>query len=353
MKITKWRWKMDKEKKQGNPWLKLLGIVVLIIVFLVLFDIELIIEQIRNADWGYLGAAVVVIVISYFIMAIRLRYMLNNQPKLGYTFHATNAANMMNLITFVPVTLIKIFLMGQNQKVEIPQATSSVTIGIAFDWVVKIIALLGVILLRMQTTSVGQFLVIGSVLILLILGLLLLLDAKAESIINKGAPLLGRLPTISDEQAHDAITSFMEGLSSVGSPLHLLITMLWTLLGWFGGFLFYYLGMMAMGIQLEPDLMLAGVLFAGFVVNPFSPYLPGLYHGLLATSIYIVTRADADSLIALAIVLHAALLVIWFGLGALGLRALDLKFSEFRKQISAGIQQMRGQTNENEKSTVQ
>ena len=333
---------MDKETRQGNPWLKLLGVIVLIIIFLALFDIELIIEEIRNADWGYLGAAIGIIVISYLILAIRLRYMLSNQPKLGYTFHATNVANMMNLITFIPVTLIKIFLMGQNKKVEIPQATSSVTIGIAFDWVVKIIALLGVILLRMQTTSVGQFLAVGGVLILLILGLLLLLDAKSESIVNKGAPLLGRLPVLSEEQAHDAIASFMEGLSSVGSPLHLIITMLWTLLGWVGGFLFYYLGMLAIGIQLEPDLMLAGVLFAAFVVNPFSPYLPGLYHALLVASIYLVTQAEPGSLVALAVVLHAALLVIWFGLGALGLRVSGLKFTEFRQQITDGIEQLRG-----------
>ena len=339
---------MNKEKSGGNPWLKLLGIVVVIIVFLVLFDIELIIQEIRNADWGYLGAAIVVLLVSYLVMAVRLRYMLGNRPELGYTFHATNVANMMNLITFIPVTLIKLFLMGQNKKVSVPQATSSVTIGIAFDWVVKIIALLGVILLRMQTTSVGQFLLVGAVVILLILGLLLLLDAKSESVVEKGGPFLARLPVINEEQAHDAIGSFMEGLGSVGSPLKLIITMLWTLLGWIGGFLFYYLGMLAMGIQLSPDLMLAGVLFAGFVVNPFSPYLPGLYHVLLVASIYIVTQADPGSLVAMAVVLHAALLVVWFGMGALGLRVLDLKFSEFREQISAGIQQMRGETSESE-----
>jgi len=339
---------MSKKKTGGNPWIKILGIVVVILVFLVLFDIELIIQEIRNADWGYLGAAIVALLLSYLIMAIRLRYMLGNRPKLGYTFHATNVANMMNLITFIPVTMIKIFLMGQNKKVEIPQATSSVTIGIAFDWVVKIIALLGVILLRMQTASVGQFLLVGAVVILLILGLLLLLEAKSESIVTKGGPLLARLPVISEEQAHEAVVSFMEGLESVGSPIHMIITMLWTLLAWIGGFAFYYLGMMAMGIQLSPDLMLAGVLFAGFVVNPFSPYLPGLYHVLLVGSIYLVTRAEVDALIALAIVLHAALLVIWFGMGALGLRVLDLKFSEFREQISTGIQQMRSETSENE-----
>jgi hypothetical protein len=259
---------------------------------------------------------------------------------------------MMNLVVFIPVTLIKIFLMGQNEKVEIPQATSSVTIGIAFDWVVKIIGLLGAILLLVRTTSVGQFLIVGGIIILLILGLLLLLEAKSKSIISKGAPLLARLPVITEAQASEAITSFMDGLAGVGSPLKLVITMLWSLLAWIGGYAFYYLGMLAMGIQLSPDLMLAGVLFAGLVVNPFSPYLPGLYHVLLVAALYIVTRADVDALIALAIVLHAALLVIWFALGGLGLRALNLKFSEFRQQISDGIQQMRSESAEIESQEV-
>ena len=62
-------------------------------------------------------------------MAVRLRYMLGNHPELGYTFHATNAANMMNLITFIPVTLIKIFLMGQNKKVEIPKQHRASRLG--------------------------------------------------------------------------------------------------------------------------------------------------------------------------------------------------------------------------------
>jgi hypothetical protein len=122
------------------------------------------------------------------------------------------------------------------------------------------------------------------------------------------------------------------------------ITVLFTLLAWISGVAFYYLGMMAMGIQLPQDLMLAGVLFAAFVVNPFSPYLPGLYHALLVAALYIVTQVDPESLLALAVVLHAALLVVWFGLGAIGLRGLSLKFSDFRQQISDGIQQMRSES---------
>lgn len=332
---------MDKKKPGGNPWLKILGIAIIIIAFFVLFDVELIVEYISNTDWFYLGFAFFLLLLSYLMAAIRLSYMLGNRPEVDYTFHATNAANMMNLITFIPVTLIKIFLMGQHKKVDTPQATSALTIGVIFDMAFKIISLLGVILILMQTISVGQVLVVSGVLILLIIGLFSFLKTKAESIINKGTPLLGRLPVINEDQAHGAITSFMDGLEIVGEPLNLIITTLWSLLIWVGSILFYYLGLLAIGIDLPPHLMLAGGLSATFVVNPLMPYLPGVYHGLLVTALYIVVQANEDSLVALAVVLSIGLLVFWFGLGILGLRTLDFKFSEFREQISTEVQQMR------------
>ena len=337
---------MKTENPAGRPWLKILVTLIVIVVILYFFDIRLIIAQIRTANFAYLGAALVVLVVSYLVMAIRLRHMLGDQPKLSYTFNATNVANMMNLVTFIPVTWIKIYLMGGDKKVGIPRATSSITVGIAIDWMVKIISLLGVILLLNKATSVGEFLVVAGILILIILGLLLFFEAKSESIITKVTPLLARLPIISEEQAQAMAANFMEGLEYVGSPLQIIITLLWTLLAWVGGFLFYYLGMMAMGVRLPSDVMMAGILAAAIVVNPFSPYLPGLYYSLLVGALYVVTEASPESLIALAIVLHTSLLILWFVLGAIGLRVLDLKFSEFRHQISDAIQQMRDATSE-------
>jgi hypothetical protein len=134
----------------------------------------------------------------------------------------------------------------------------------------------------------------------------------------------------------------------VGSPRRLLIAFAWTLLGWLGGFLFYYLSLKAIGIQLPADQMLAAILAASAFVNPFSPYIPGVYHGLLVGAIYLVTRYDLEALLALSIVLHGVLLIFWFGLGAWGLRSLNLKFSEFRQQINASIQQMRKEKDKEE-----
>jgi uncharacterized membrane protein YbhN (UPF0104 family) len=334
---------MDKKKTGGRPWLRIVGIVIIFIVFLALFDIALIIEQIRNADWGYLGAAFGFLLASYLVMAVRLRYMLGNAPTLAFIFHAMNLSNMMNLVMFVPTTAIRIFLIGQNEKVSIPQTTTGITLTVVLDWIIKILAILGAVLLTTQSVSVTGFLIVSGILIVIIIGALLLIVAKGDTISKKLTPLLARLPFLSEEQAESIMQDLMAGLQVVGSPSRLLIAFAWTLFGWLGAFVFYYLGLKAMGIKLPADQMLAAILAASAFVNPFSPYIPGVYHGMLVGSIYLVTRYDLEALLALSIVMHGVLLVFWFGLGIWGLKSLNLKFSEFRQQISTGIQQMRSE----------
>jgi uncharacterized protein (TIRG00374 family) len=334
---------MDKKKSGGRPWLRVVGILIIFLVFLALFDIELIIEQIRNADWGYLGVAFGVLLLSYLVMAVRLHYMLGNGPNLSFMFHAMNISSMMNLVMFVPTTAIRIFLIGQNEKVSIPQTTTSITLTVVLDWIIKILAILGAILLTLQSVSVTGFLFVSGILIVVIIGALLLIVAKDDAITAKLTPILARLPILSEEQAENIMKDLMAGLQVVGSPSRLLVAFALTLLGWFGGFVFYYFGLLAMGIELPPDQMVAAILAASAFVNPFSPYIPGVYHGMLVGSIYLVTRYDLEALLALSIVMHGVLLVFWFALGFWGLRVLELKFSEFRRQITDGIQQMRNQ----------
>jgi hypothetical protein len=281
-------------------------------------------------------------------MAARLRYMLGYGPQLSYIFHATNISSMMNLVMVVPTTAIRIFLIGQNEKVSIPQTTTSITVTVVLDWIIKILAIVGAVLLTLQSVSVTGFLVIGGLLIVVIIGVLLLIVEKADFISDKMSPLFAHLPFLTEEQARTIMNDLMHGLQVVGSPRRLLIAFAWTLLGWLGGFLFYYLSLKAIGIQLPADQMLAAILAASAFVNPFSPYIPGVYHGLLVGAIYMVTRYDLEALLALSIVLHGVLLIFWFGLGAWGLRSLNLKFSEFRQQINASIQQMRKEKDKEE-----
>jgi hypothetical protein len=347
---------MNEKKPGGRPWVKILVILGIIIVFLILFDVELIVEAIRDANWAYLAAAGGILLIGYVLMAKRLQHLLSDRSSLSHTFHAMNVSSMMNLLTFIPATPIRIFLLGEDDEVTIPQATSSVSIAIVIDWVMKIIAILGAILLTAGSVSIGQFLLVGVILVAVIIGGMLLLVANGDKVVTKLTPLLARLPIISEEQSENLLSGLMEGLKGVGSVRHLIVTYFWTILAWICGVSFYFIGMLAMGISLPADLLLAGALFATVIVNPFSPYLPGIYQTLLVAAIYIVVRGDADFvllLVAFSIVIYLVTLVLIFGLGYWGLRGLNLKFSELRDEIAASIQEMQAQRKQEEGKSEQ
>ena len=48
---------MDNKTNKRRTWVTILVVVGLIIVFLVLVDIEVVIDELKNANWGYLAIA--------------------------------------------------------------------------------------------------------------------------------------------------------------------------------------------------------------------------------------------------------------------------------------------------------
>ena len=230
---------METKEKSGRPWVRFLVVGLIIVAFLIFFDVEEVLGYIRDADWGYLGLALVVILVGYVLAAVRWRHLLGRKPTLRFTFDTMNVSNMANLMTFIPVTAIRVVLMGENKKVTIPQATSSLSIAIILDWIIKIIALLGSIMIILRTATSGDIFLISGVIIAVIIGAILLLVANADKVVAKGVPLLARLPFLSEEQSHGIMSGLMEGLQGVGSPSQLLIAFGWTVLAWIFGLSFF------------------------------------------------------------------------------------------------------------------
>ena len=172
-----------------------------------------------------------------------------------------------------------------------------------------------------------------------------MVDANCpEKIAARVIPLIARLPRIDQKQAEKLASSFLEGLAGRKSPRDLLVSLLWTILAWISMLAFFYLGLLAFGISHPVGKMLVAVLAAYFFVNPALPYLPGMFQVLLVVPLYLVLRDDPDILIGFSIVLHVILLVIWFGLGALGLRRLNLNFRSMRQQIADSIDSLQDET---------
>jgi hypothetical protein len=262
-----------------------------------------------------------------------------------------NVSNMMNLVTFIPITAIRIYLFGENKNLTLPEATSGISIGLVVDFVIKIIAVLLAILLGIRTRDTGGVFLVSLILIAAVIALVLILVANAEKLAGKIVPWLARLPFISQEQSENILSELVSGLESAGSPGRLLVVLLFSIAAWVLGLGYFYGGLLAMGIDLPVLTMLLAVVTASIFVNPAAPYLPPTYLILLVVPMALVTGVDVEALAAFAIVLYAVSLVVWFGFGSLGLRGLKLNFSDFRKQISESIDQVRSSTEKGDPTT--
>ena len=332
---------MDKKQTRRRTWITILVIAGIVVLFLLLVDVGVVIDELRNADWAYLGLATGALLIGYFIQTLRWRHLLGDVPPIKYTFHTMNVSTFTNLMTFIPTTPIRIFFMGEREDVSIPQATSSITIAFVFDWVMKIIAILGAMVLLAPIDSNAGTIVIFIGIIILIFVAILVLVGNFGKIKTWAAPRLAKLKFLNEDQVEGMLSGLAEGLEQVSSAKKVSVIFLYSLLSWSFFIGFYILGLLAFNISAPPEVMLATVLVAAFFVNPTGPYLPGVFNMLLVVPMALVSNIDVEALVAYSIVIYAILLVIWLLLGVWAMRTYKLSLSELRERAKEGIELVR------------
>ena len=332
---------MEPKQKRRRPWITVLVIAGIVVVFLLLVDVGAVIDELRNADWVLIGMATALLLVGYLIQTLRWRRLLSNIPPISYTFHTMNVSTFTNLISFIPTTPIRIFFMGEREDISIPRATSSLTIAIVFDWVMKIIAILGaIVLLAPIDSNSGTIVIFIGVIVLIFAGMLLLVH-NMDKIIAWVTPLLLRLGFLKEEQVEGMLSGLAQGMEEIGSTKKVALIFLYSLISWTFFIGFYVVGLLAFNIDLPPAEMLAAVLVAAFFVNPTGPYLPGVFNVLLVVPMALVSSIDIEALVAYSIVIYAILLGIWLLLGVWAMRHYKLSLSELRERAREGIELVR------------
>jgi len=332
---------MKAQDTQRRTWITVLVIGAIIVVFLSLVDIGAVIDELRNADWVFLGLATGALLIGYYIQTLRWRHLLGNIPSTSYTFHTMNVSTLTNLMTFIPSITTRSYFMGGYEGLSIPQSASSLLITFVFDLVIKFIAILGaMVLLAPIGSNVLTVAIFIGVIILIFAGVLLLVQ-NIDKIISWATSFLQKLHLIKAEQVEGILSGLAEGLKEVGTPKKVAVIFLYSLLSWSFFIGFYIFGLLAFNINPPPEVMLASALVAAFFVNPTGPYLPGIFNVLLVVPIALVSNIDIESLVAYSIVIYAILLVLWIVLGIWAMRHYNLTLTELRKRAKEGTEEVR------------
>jgi len=339
------------QNTRRRTWITALVILAIVVVFLLLVDIGVVIDELRNADWVLLGLATALLLIGFYIQALRWRHLLEKIPTTSYTFHTMNLSTLTNLMTFIPSITTRSFFMGEYKGLSIPQSTSSLLITFVFDLVIKFIAILGAMVLLVPIGSFVLTVVILIGVIILIFAGVLLLVHNIDKIISWATSALLRLRFLKEEQVSGMLSAFTEGLKEVGTTKKVAEIFLYSLLSWSFFIGFYIFGLLAFNINPPPEVMLISVLVAAFFVNPTGPYLPGIFNVLLVVPIALVSNIDIESLVAYSIVIYAVLLILWIVLGIWAMRHYKLTLSELRKRAREGIEQV-NQTRESGNNNI-
>lgn len=342
---------MKAQNTRQRTWITVLVILAIVVVFLLLVDVGAVIDELRNADWVFLGIATALLLIGFYIQTLRWRHLLGKIPSVSYTFHTMNVSTFTNLLTFIPSITTRSFFMGEYEGLSIPQSASSQIIAFIFDLVIKLIAIFGAIVLLAPIGSNLATVVIFIGVIILIFGAVLLLVHNIDKIISWATSILLRVGVFQEERVDSMLSGLADGLKEVGTTKKVAVIFLYSLLSWSFFIGFYIFGLLAFNIDPQPQVMLASVLVAAFFVNPTGPYLPGIFNVLLAVPIALVSNIDIESLVAYSIVIYAVLLVLWIVLGIWAMRHYHLTLSELRKRASEGIEQV-NQAGEKENNNI-
>ncbi|UCD40653.1 MAG: flippase-like domain-containing protein [Chloroflexota bacterium] len=331
---------MKAQNTRRRSWITVLVILAIVVVFLLLIDIGAVIDELRNADWFFLGLATAFLIIGFYIQALRWRHLLGKIPSISYTFHTINVSTFTNLMTFIPSITTRSFFMGEYEGLSIPQSASSLLITFVFDLVIKLIAILGaMVLLAPIGSNIITVAIFIGVIILIFAGVLLLVH-NVDKIISLITTLLFRLGIFQEEQADRMLTGLADGLKEVGTTKKVAVIFLYSLITWSFFIAFYIFGLLAFNIKPGPEVLIASALVAAFFVNPTGPYLPGIFNFLLVVPIALISNIDIESLVAYSIVIYAVLLILWIVLGIWAMRHYKLTFSELRNRAKEGIDQV-------------
>jgi uncharacterized protein (TIRG00374 family) len=290
-------------------------------IFFWFVDLDQVIEQLRQADWRLLAAAIGALVVGYVLLAVRWRYLLGNRPGFLSAFHATNMSNLVNSLTPIPEVALRVLITGRGVGMSISGATSGM-------------------LVERSLTGYVIFFKTGSLLVnaALILGFLFLmvwLLRRAETLVVWIQVQLTRVPRLDQQRVEKVLTDLLQGLKLAGGPRQLTGSWFMSFGIWIAFFAFAYLVLLGLNIHLPAEQMAAIALLTLAVAPPSAPGMPGLYHATIVGALSLIAGLDPVLMTAYAIMIHVLQVIPLIVLGIWGALGTNLTLQGVYQQKQA------------------
>ena len=287
-------------------------------------DLNQVIVRLRLADWRFLAASMIALVVSYILLAIRWRYLLGNQPGFIPSFHSVNVSNLVNSLTPIPEIALRVLITGQGSGMSVPGATSGMLVERSLEQVMRVLAFLIAILTGYVLAINSSSMMVNAGLIVGFLIMMALLLRNAERFVSWIKSQLRRFPRLDQPRVEKVLNDMQTGLKLAGGPKQLTIGWLMSFAIWGAFFIFAYLALVGLNIDLPVPQLLAISLVTLAVAPPSAPGTPGLYQATIVGALSLIAGLDLALMTTYAIMIHILQVLPLLILGFWGLMGTNL-----------------------------
>ncbi len=287
-------------------------------------DLNQVIVRLRLADWRFLVASMIALVVSYILLAIRWRYLLGNQPGFIPSFHSVNVSNLVNSLTPIPEIALRVLITGQGSGMSVPRATSGMLVERSLEQVMRVLAFLIAILTGYVLAINSSSILVNAGLIVGFLIMMALLLRNAERFVSWIKLQLRRFPRLDQPRVESVLNDMQTGLKLAGGPKQLTIGWLMSFAIWGAFFIFAYLVLVGLNINLPVPQLFAISLVTLAVAPPSAPGTPGLYQATIVGALSLIAGLDLALMTTYAIMIHILQVLPLLILGFWGLMGTNL-----------------------------
>jgi uncharacterized protein (TIRG00374 family) len=300
-------------------------------------DLDQVIDLLRLADWRYLSMSVIGLVVGNTLLAIRWRYLLGNRPGSLTSFHSVNVSNLVNSLTPIPDFAVRVLITGREAGMSLPGATSGMLVERSLEQIMRVLAFLTALLTGYVVAVSPSSIYVNAGLIIIFLVLMALLLRNAKRFIAWTQSRLSRYPRLDQPRIEQMLQDMETGLKLAGGPRQLSIGWLMSFAIWGAFFVFAYLVLVGLNINLPVLQMVAISLLTMAVAPPSAPGTPGLYQATIVGGLSLIAGLDLALMTTFAIMFHILQIVPLILLGIWGVLGSNLSLPGLLRQQKQAV----------------
>ena len=300
-------------------------------------DLDQVIDLLRLADWRFLSLSVIGLVVGNILLAVRWRYLLGNRPGSLTSFHSVNVSNLVNSLTPIPDFAVRVLITGREAGMSVPGATSGMLVERSLEQVMRVLAFLTALLTGYVVAVSTSSIYVNAGLIVIFLVLMALLLGNAERFIAWIQSQLVRYPRLDQPRIERMLSELETGLKLAGGPKQLSIGWLLSFAVWGAFFVFAYLVLIGLNINLPVPQMIAVSLLTMAVAPPSAPGTPGIYQATIVGGLSLIAGLDLALMTTFAIMFHILQIIPLILLGIWGVLGTNLSLPGLLRQQKQAV----------------